>query len=186
MSGAQLQRVQQPQAEVTPVAWQADADLSYEDWLRYGSRLGLAGRNAAWWVGDWVRYGTARYGSKYSAACRVTGYDRQTLMNYVYVASRFDVSRRRENLSWSHHAELAARETEEQEAWLNRTALERLTVHDLREALNAAGSRKRAVATAAQEAEAGVSIAQRKPREEPPARAARSLTCPHCGESFTP
>jgi hypothetical protein len=186
MSGAQLQRVRAPQAEVTSVGWQADADLPYEDWLRYGSRLGLAGRNAAWWVGDWVRYGTARYGSKYSAASRVTGYDRQTLMNYVYVASRFDVSRRRENLSWSHHAEVAARETEDQETWLNRAAAERLTVHDLREALNTAGSRKRAVAaTAAHEAEAGVAIARRRPREEPPPKAARTVTCPHCGESFT-
>ena len=65
-------------------------------------------------------------------------------------------------------------------------AAQRLTVHDLREALNAAGSRKRAVATTAHEAEAGVSIARRRPREEPPPKAARTLTCPHCGESFTP
>jgi hypothetical protein len=182
MSRAQLQRVRASQTEVTSVGWQADADLPYEDWLRYGSRLGVAGRNAAWWVGDWVRYGTARYGSKYSAASRVTGYDRQTLMNYVYVASRFDVSRRRENLSWSHHAEVAARETEEREAWLDRAAAERLTVHDLREALNAAGSRKPAGA-AAHEAEAGVSIA-RRPREEALPKQARAVTCPHCGESF--
>ena len=67
---------QSPQHELTRVGWLADAELTYEDWLRQGSKLGLAGRNAAWWVGDWVRYGTARYGSKYAAAECTTGYRR--------------------------------------------------------------------------------------------------------------
>ena len=112
-----------------------DAELTYEDWLRQGSKLGLAGRNAGWWLGDWLRYGTTRYGSKYAAAARTTGYDRQTLMNMVYVATRFEFSRRRENLSWSHHAELAALDAEDQERWLDRAAAERFSVRDLREML---------------------------------------------------
>lgn len=48
------------------------------------------------------------------------GHDKQTLMNMVYVASRIDVERRRERLSWSHHAEVAATEREQQEHWLDR------------------------------------------------------------------
>ena len=111
-------RRQRPPAELTAVGWVVCEELPYEEWLRQGSRLGLAGRNSRWWIGDWVRYGTSRYGKKYEAAVRVTGYDRQTLMNMVYVASRFEISRRRENLSWSHHAEVAALEPGEQEDWL--------------------------------------------------------------------
>ena len=38
-------------------------------------------------------------------------------MNMVYVASRFEVSRRREMLSWSHHAALAALDRDGQELW---------------------------------------------------------------------
>lgn len=157
-----------PTSQLGPVGWIASGELGYHDWLQQGSRLGLAGRNAAWWIGDWVRYGTARYGTKYSAAERVTGYDRQTLMNMVYVATRFEISRRRENLSWSHHAEVAPLDEQGQDRWLNRAVLERLSVRDLREEL---ASCKRAPARATPRA--------------PTARAAeRDVTCPHCGHHF--
>ena len=161
---------QLPQAELSAVSWMAHAELEYAEWLRQGSRLGLAGRSAAWWVGDWVRYGTARYGEKYAAAARVTGYDRQTLMNMVYVASKFEFSRRRENLSWRHHAELAPLRVDEQERWLEHAASERLSVRDLREELAAV----QAVSPAARRVSA----------KQPPSE--RTVICPHCGEQFTP
>jgi hypothetical protein len=71
-------------------------------------------------------------------AARITGYDDQTLMNMVYVATRFEVSRRREKLSWSHHAEVAALDREEQEWWLDRAGAGRLTVRGLRDELSCA------------------------------------------------
>ena len=162
-----------PQTELNPVAWLAHADLDYAEWLRQGSRLGLAGRSAAWWVGDWVRYGIALYGEKYTAAARVTGYDRQTPMNMVYVATRFDISRRRENLSWSHHAELAALDVDEQERWLERAASEHLSVRDLREELIATKGIFRRSATASRRRDS-------KPLPK------RTVVCPHCGEEFVP
>ena len=128
-------------AELTSVAWAAEGELSYDEWLRHGCRLGVAGRSAAWWIGDWVRYGAARYGRKYEVASRVTGFEHQTLMNMVYVATRFAVSLRRENLSWSHHAELAALDVHEQDRWLDRATAERLTVRSLRNELIAARQR---------------------------------------------
>ena len=91
----------------------AAGELAHDDWLRQGGRLGVGRPGAAgWWIGDWVRYGAATYGQRYAVATRVTGYNDQTLMNMVYVATRFEISRRRENLSWSHHAELAALDRE--------------------------------------------------------------------------
>ena len=53
-------------------------------------------------------------------------------MNMVYVATRFEAERRRERLSWSHHAELAALEPDDQEQWLTRAEEQRLSVRDLR------------------------------------------------------
>jgi hypothetical protein len=97
-----------------------------------GQRLGVLTRCSPWWLGDWIRYGNAKFGEKYTRATSITGYDRQTLMNMVYVASRFDVSRRREKLSWSHHEVLSALSEDEQEYWLDRAASERLTRSDLR------------------------------------------------------
>jgi hypothetical protein len=56
-------------------------------------------------------------------------------MNMVYVASRFEVSRRREKLSFGHHAELASLPRPDQERWLERAQAEKLPVHVLRREL---------------------------------------------------
>ena len=115
------------------VSWRASSDLDLAEWIEHGRRLGLLGRNSGWWIGDWLRYGNAKYGERYSRAVKVTGYDRQTLMNMVYVASRFESERRRPTLSWSHHAEVAGLSAEEQDRWIERAEAERMSVRDLRE-----------------------------------------------------
>lgn len=125
-------------ALITPTAWRSQDELALEDWLVHGRRLGSIGRGVAWWIGDWLRYGNARYGERYSRATRVTGYDSQSLMNMVYVASRFGPTRRREGLSWSHHAELAALPEDDQDRWLDLAEAERFSVRSLREELRSA------------------------------------------------
>ncbi len=118
---------------ITGVAWIPEgAPLPLEQWLDCGRRLGALGRGVAWWLGDWLLYGNMRYGEKYARAARVTGYDPQSLMNMSYVASCFNPSRRREQLSWSHHAELAALEPDQQDRWLDFAQTQRLSVHSLR------------------------------------------------------
>lgn len=117
---------------LTEVAWVARRQLSAGDWVRQGRTLGSLGRAVGWWLGDWLRYGSARYGERYAMAARITGYDKQTLMNMTYVASRFEISRRREGLSFSHHAELAPLPQAEQESWLQRAEEEHLSVRALR------------------------------------------------------
>jgi hypothetical protein len=173
------------EARLGSVGWAADPHLAYGDWLRQGSRLGMASRTAAWWIGDWVRYGAARYGAKYAVAARVTGYDRQTLMNMVYVASRFEFSRRRENLSFSHHAELAALDEDEQEWWLNQASAKKLSVRDLRDELSSLSARARADRGRSGETGRARTL-QRSDSVRSPAREApdRIVTCPHCGERF--
>lgn len=139
MSTAQAQQVapeplrtQALTPRMTPVAWEPNGELDLETWARFGARLASQSRAAGWWVGDWIRYGNARFGEKYARAEKLTLYDRQTLMNMAYVAARFEISRRRETLSWSHHAELAALTAEEQEHWLDLAEQERLSVRCLR------------------------------------------------------
>ena len=118
--------------QLTNVAWSAPGAMSFEQWVLHGRRLGAIGRGVGWWLGDWLRFGNARYGEKYVRASRITGYDVQTLMNMVYVASSVDPSRRRSRLPWSHHAEVAALPPEEQDHWLDRVERHRLSVRDLR------------------------------------------------------
>jgi signal transduction histidine kinase len=143
-------------------------NLDLHSWVAQGTRLGSVGRSVGWWIGDWLRYGNARFGERYVRAARITGYDTQTLMNMAYTASRVEISRRRENLSWSHHAEIAALEPEDQDRWLERAERERLSVRSLREELR----RERRAATARSSA-----AAEPDPHDE--------LVCPRCGCRIT-
>jgi hypothetical protein len=166
-----------PLTALTPTSWAAGCELAVSEWVEQGRCLGAIGRGSAWWIGDWVRYGSARYGDKYAAASRVTGYDAQSLMNMSYVASRFEASRRRPGLSFSHHAELAGLAPEDQELWLDRAQAGGLSVRALRSELRKARERRaarRALATARLQAVP----------ESPPAATDNVLECPHCGHHF--
>lgn len=57
---------------------------------------------------DLLRFGENKYGDKYTNAVDATECDYQTLSNAKPVAEKVEIYRRRENLSWSHHAEVAA------------------------------------------------------------------------------
>ncbi len=156
----------------SPVAWAPNQDLDANEWASTGRRIGAVGRCVQWLLGDWIVYGNERFGERYSRASKITGYDPQTLMNMVYVASRFPVSRRRENLSWSHHETLAALEPDEQDSWLDQAEGHRWAVSDLRTMLRL--SRKR-------------SLAERFEGEEPKAddpAQTPTLKCPRCGEEI--
>ena len=155
-------------------AWRPKPALRYEDWIEQGRKLGLIGRSVGWWIGDWLMYGNAAYGERYARAARVTGYDVQTLMNMVYVASRVETSRRRENLSWSHHAEVAALTPEEQDRWLDRAEIDRLSVRCLRDAIRREQRQLEAVSAA--DAARGSEGAQDE----------HCLICPSCGHTFVP
>jgi hypothetical protein len=162
-------------ASISDVAWCAAEDMSFSEWLEYGRRLGVMGRSAGWWIGDWLSYGNHVFGERYVRASRITGYDSQTLMNMAYVASRFDVSRRRGKLSWSHHAEIAALEPEEQDHWLEQAETDRLSVRCLREGIRRERLRKKAEDEAA-ERESCVTDEGEQPHDD--------LVCPECGHVF--
>src|SRR5580693_1989170 len=97
-------------SSISGVAWTGSESMEYHDWVFEGRRIGAMGRGSPWWVGDWILYGTARWGERYAEAVKITGYDAKSLRNMRYVASRFDLSLRRDALSWSHHALLAGLE----------------------------------------------------------------------------
>jgi hypothetical protein len=155
-------------SSLSPVAWIPMENMDFGEWAMAGRRLSAMGRCGQWGLGDWIRYGNAKFGERYAWAARVTGYDVQTLMNMVYVSSRFHVSRRRENLSWSHHETIAALEPAEQDRWLDRAVADRLSISDLRAELR---SLRRGVAD-------GVSTP-----DTARAAAPAAIPCPHCGGS---
>ena len=122
---------------LSPVAWRPARALEYRDWLLEGRRIGIFSRGSQWWVGDWLLYGTGRWGEMYAAAAKATGYDPKSLRNYRYVASRVDASLRKDNLTFGHHALVASLEPNAQRTWLERAIHDRLSVEDLRGELRA-------------------------------------------------
>lgn len=167
LPAADLRKRKGPSAgAVSKVAWAPGGDLDRADWLAAGRRLGAIGRCSQWWIGDWVRYGTSRWGEKYAEAARITGYDVASLRNMAWVASRFGQELRNDQLSWSHHVLLAPLEPDSQREWLTRAADERLSVADLRlELRRSRNGEKRSV----QNDKAGGSAHE------------RPAVCPHCG-----
>ncbi len=153
--------------------------------MRHGRLLGALGHASGWWLGDWIRYGNARYGDKYTAAAELTGYDAHTLTNMAYVAGRFDVARRRENLSFSHHAALAALPADDQELWLQRVEAGNLSVRSLRSELRAVQRRVAARADLSKTRPSNGRPRRRHRHDEPDALQGPVVVCPSCGHHIS-
>jgi hypothetical protein len=155
----------------TRTTWQASDDLTLDEWKAAGPSLGIESRASGWWLGDWVRFGAKHYGLSVAEAAQITGYEEQTLYNMVSIAAKFPVSRRRENLSWSHHVDVAALPGDQQDGWLDRAVSERMSVQELRKALRRA---RRAPRTP-------VSPSPESPAASSRTRATVRIVCSHCG-----
>lgn len=94
--------------------------LSFPIWERIGKQISLITDSSAWWLGDWLIYGEKEYADRYRMAIEQTSLDYQTLRNYAWVARRFSHARRRDKLSFAHHAEVAALTPADQDLWLRR------------------------------------------------------------------
>jgi hypothetical protein len=95
--------------------------MPFERWVVIGRQLSTVDTSLAWCLGDWLIYGEAAYEGRYRDAIEQTSLEYQTLRNYAWVARRFSLSRRRDSLSFGHHAEVAGLPEAEQDYWL-RTA----------------------------------------------------------------
>lgn len=160
----------QPPPTMTAVAWIPKGEMDFAEWSHAGQRFGVMHRCSPWWLGDWIRYGNAKFGEKYSLATKITGYDAQTLMNMVYVATHFgEISRRRENLSWSHHESVASLDPEVQDHWLDEAIKHKMSVADIRLELR---SRQRGRRDVPEGDADGVGEQERA-----------TISCPHCGQA---
>lgn len=93
--------------------------------------------SALWWWGDALAYGERKYGEMYTQALEQSDYNYGTLRNAKLVSERIELSRRHDNLSWSHHAEVALtiEDKNERTQWLKRAEKEGLSKSDLRKAI---------------------------------------------------
>ena len=113
-------------------------NLPERSWEQIGTNLRELVNSSAWWLADWLIYGEATYGwRRYKEAIERTGLDYQTLRNYAWVARRFEHHRRRDSLSFAHHAEVTRLSPPEQDYWLRRAEQQKWSRNELRRALRA-------------------------------------------------
>lgn len=94
----------------------SDQRPNFEAWRRKGEELVRSlktAKNAVemnqWGIGDWLVRGEKDFGKKaYDEAEQITGLERESLYNIVWVVKKFPISLRSETgLKWSHFKELA-------------------------------------------------------------------------------
>ncbi|TCC36288.1 LmbU family transcriptional regulator [Kribbella speibonae] len=118
-------RIQGSVSKETPVRLQKSGlifpgDPNFRIWELVGMELLRAANSSAWWIADWLAYGESTFQDRYQEAVRKTSLSYQTLRNYVWVARQFALPRRRDHLSFGHHAEVAALDPPEQDYWLRK------------------------------------------------------------------
>jgi hypothetical protein len=104
--------------EVETVGLTISGDVTYEEWEDIGYQLARVGKGWQWWVGDWINFGEKKYGETYKAAIEATGLKIQACKNIASVCRAFELSRRRDVLSFNHHAEVQGLEPNEQDELL--------------------------------------------------------------------
>jgi hypothetical protein len=126
-----------PFAEVTPTGLQMSADLAEEHWIEIGQALGRVTSASMWWIGDWWAFGEHRYGER-KAIVEAEDWDGpafQTCVNAANVCRKIESNRRRLELSFAAHAEVACLETESQEHLLNQAKAKKQNKMQVRDAV---------------------------------------------------
>ena len=121
------------QVVATRIGLRLSGTLTFDNWQRTGSQISKLADLSSWCLGDWLAYGECQYTSRYRRAVEIVGLNYQTLRNYAWVARRFDLSRRRDNLSFQHPMEVAKLPPAEQDRWLDRATEHGWTTSRLRQ-----------------------------------------------------
>jgi hypothetical protein len=106
---------------LTLTSWTPPADWTEANWRKAGVLLGNVERSVSWWIGDWWAFGETKYGER-KAVVEADGWEGptfQTCANAASVCRAFKPSRRRELLSFTHHAEVAGLPPAEADKLLN-------------------------------------------------------------------
>jgi hypothetical protein len=118
-----------------------DPLMRFDRWKALGARIAFYADASSWWLGDWLTFGQVKYGRRYKEGIALTGLEYQTLRNYAVVARRFELSRRRDNVSFQHHAEVCALRDDDQDFWLDLAGENHWSKAELRRRIRQASAR---------------------------------------------
>lgn len=104
--------------EFSETSWTAPPAMTYDEWAEVGVTLQTIQGAVNWWVGDWLNEGEKRYGETYAQAIEATGRNYDDLVRCKFVSAHVESLTRVNNLSWSHHREIASLEPDDQAGFL--------------------------------------------------------------------
>ena len=110
-------------------------DLTFAEFQAIGIFLARVHDGTKFFLADWILEGERRFGEEFAQAITATGRSERTLLNWVWVARSVAPSRRRESLTFSHHAVVAPLEPDEQAQWLEQAEVEGLSTRELETAV---------------------------------------------------
>jgi len=124
-----------PKCELSKTYLKVDASMTTKEFINVWDCLQQVNGAVQWWIGDWINL--ARDKHKFASTVQVENilnsvYSDGYLKNLSWVAWQIPESRRRENLSFSHHQEVAPLSEEEQEHWFDKAEKEHCSVKKLR------------------------------------------------------
>jgi hypothetical protein len=107
-------------------------DPTMQDWLTCGRFIYQSSKSIHFVIGDWLAFGEFKWRDSYREAVALTGFKYQTLADDKWVSSRIELSRRRDNLSFEHHKEVAKLPDDQQEELLSYAEDKQLNRDDFR------------------------------------------------------
>ncbi|MEX0331454.1 MAG: hypothetical protein AB3N64_08540 [Puniceicoccaceae bacterium] len=136
--------------QVTEIGLRFDGEISFEQWLEIGRKVGRVARTSLFLVGDWLNYGQDRWNGgerfekmaedlreRYESAMAETGLEMRSLMNAAYVARNVPQDHRRPHLTFEHHTAVArVKDKEERRQWLAKADKHDMSTRRLRKSIN--------------------------------------------------
>jgi hypothetical protein len=114
--------------------------VTADDFADLGDLLFALDGSIQWLIGDWLLHGEDRpeWGDKYESVIQRTGKSYSTLTGYKSISRKIPFCRRQQNLSYSHHVEIANANLDQETCWqlLQRAASESWSVRVLRAELS--------------------------------------------------
>lgn len=122
---------------LTATSCQVPAWITYEQWTGLVVMFAGIHNESRWALADLMAFGEDAFSLTYAQAEAVTALNRQTLMNYASIARHIPRSRRKPQLTFSVHAEVAYMPPAERDEWLDKAVRNDWKREELREHIRA-------------------------------------------------
>lgn len=134
-SGLELARTLEQAGALTPTSLDLSErpNLTLEQLTALATFFGQLNHSSRWWIADLHEYTEMRHGEYVAQVMEATRLSPQTIENIVSVGKRVPPSRRRPELAFSTHAEVASLPPSEQRHWLKVAKDRGLSKRELRD-----------------------------------------------------